>query len=306
MEQPRVALIGTCIIDTKGRAEGTMVPGTSNPGTIRVSAGGVGRNVAENLARLGMEVTLLSAVGDDEAGRHILRHTREVGVNVDDVVISEQHHTGAYMAVLDAEGTPTLSISDTRIIEEVTPSYIYRHRRIVRDASMVVIDANLPPETIETILRLAQRYNVPVCADPTAVGLIEKLRPHLPGLYMITPNIQEAEAYCGRPTQGREGAIAAAKDLVKMGVKVAIVTLAEFGVVYATSAVSGHVPAVQGEVVDLTGAGDALTAGVVFGLLNDLPIDEAVRIGAAAAALTLQTRETVHPELSLERVYDQM
>jgi pseudouridine kinase len=66
------------------------------------------------------------------------------------------------------------------------------------------------------------------------------------------------------------------------------------------------VPALESEIVDLTGAGDALTAAVVFGLLNDFPIDEAVRLGTSAAALTLQSRETVCPALSLEQLYDQM
>jgi pseudouridine kinase len=85
---------------------------------------------------------------------------------------------------------------------------------------------------------------------------------------------------------------------------VAIVTLAELGVCYATSEVSGHIPAVQTQVVNRTGAGDALTAGVIFGLLNDFSIDEAVRLGASAAAMTLQYQESVCPDLSLDRLYD--
>jgi pseudouridine kinase len=91
-----------------------------------------------------------------------------------------------------------------------------------------------------------------------------------------------------------------------MGVQVAIVTLAELGVCYATPEVSGHVPAVTVQVVDRTGAGDALTAAVVFGLLHDFPIDEAVHLGASAAALTLQCPESVCPTLSLDRVYDSL
>jgi pseudouridine kinase len=91
-----------------------------------------------------------------------------------------------------------------------------------------------------------------------------------------------------------------------MGVQVAIVTLAELGVCYATVHASGHVPAVKTRVVDRTGAGDALAAGVLFGLLNDFPVDEAVRLGASAAALTLQCDESVCPALSLDRLYDNL
>jgi len=123
---------------------------------------------------------------------------------------------------------------------------------------------------------------------------------------MITPNALEAEVLCGQPVRNRDEAIVAAKRLVGLGVEIAIITLADQGVVYATSNASGHIPAVECEIVDLTGAGDALTGAVIFGLLNDFPVDEAVRLGVSAAALTLQCRETVCPELSLDSLYDKL
>jgi pseudouridine kinase len=132
------------------------------------------------------------------------------------------------------------------------------------------------------------------------------LCPYLPELLLVTPNAAEAEALCGVAVTGRESGLEAAHRLVSLGVQIAIVTLGATGLVYATSQESGHVPAIECDIVDFTGAGDSLTAGVVFGLLNDLPIDEAVRLGTSAAALTLQSRETVCPTLSLERLYDQL
>ncbi len=104
----------------------------------------------------------------------------------------------------------------------------------------------------------------------------------------------------------RESGLGAAQKLVSMGIEIAIVTLGATGLVYATSQESGHVPALASEVVDLTGAGDALTAAVIFGLLNDLPVGEAVRLGTSAAALTLQSRESVCSCLSLELLYDRL
>jgi pseudouridine kinase len=133
-----------------------------------------------------------------------------------------------------------------------------------------------------------------------------RLKPHLPELTLVTPNGAEAEALCGVRVTDREDGLVAAQKLVSMGVQVAIVTLGATGLVYATWQESGHVPAIECEIVDFTGAGDALTAAVIFGLLNDLPVDEAVRLGTSAAALTLQSRETVCPNLSLDRLYDQM
>ena len=98
-------------------------------------------------------------------------------------------------------------------------------------------------------------------------------------------------------------ALEAAKCLVGQGVGVVIITLAEFGVCYATSETSGHVPAIKTAIVDPTGAGDALTATMVFSLLNGIPIDDAVRLGVTAASLTLRHRGAVVPDLSLEKLY---
>lgn len=301
-----VVVVGAAAMDTKGHALEPLLPGTSIAGRIRVSGGGVGHNIAENLGRLGLQTTLLSAVGDDEAGRHLLAHVRSSGVNVDHVLVSPDHATAAYLAVLDSQGNLAVSVADMSIMQAVTPRYLYNRRRWLRRASMVAVDANLSVKALASLFRQTRQYGVPVCADPTSTSLASRLCPHLEDLYMITPNTLEAEALCGQPVRDRDEAIVAAKRLVSLGVEIAIITLADQGLVYATPSQSGHIPALKCEIVDLTGAGDALTAAVIFGLLNDFPVDEAVRLGVSAAALTLQCRETVCPELNLESLYDKL
>jgi pseudouridine kinase len=302
-----ILVIGAASIDTKGHADQSIQAGTSTPGAIRISVGGVGRNIAENLARLGESVVLLSAVGDDESGQRILQQAAECDLDVSHVLVDAAHRTAAYLAVLDKDGNLLMSIDDMSINRDlVTPEFVYRRRALFRDAQMVVLDANLAPATLTTIFNLAQRYDLPVCADPTTATLAPRLCPHLPGLTLVTPNAAEAEALCGVQVTDRQSALQAAKQLVGMGVRIAIVTLGATGLVYATFQESGHIPAIQCEVVGFTGAGDALTAAVIFGLLNNFPVDEAVRLGTSAAALTLQSRETVCPCLSLERLYDQL
>jgi pseudouridine kinase len=306
-EGDHVLVIGAASIDTKGRAERVIRTATSTPGAIRISVGGVGRNIAENLSRLGEGVVLLSAVGDDGSGRRILDQARECGIDIDHVLVSDQHRTAAYLAVLDDTGNMVMSIDDMSISRELmTPIFIYRRRKLFRDASMVVLDANLEPAALETIFGLAETYSLPVCADPTTLTLAPRLRPYLSQLALLTPNGAEAEVLCGVEVIDRESGLLAAQTLMGQGVGIAIVTLGATGLVYATSQESGHIPAVECEIMDLTGAGDALTAAIVFGLLNDIAVDEAVRLGTSAAALTLQCRETVCPSLSLERLYDQL
>jgi pseudouridine kinase len=307
INRSHVLVIGAAGLDIKGRAQGLLRTGTSNPGSIRTSFGGVARNVAENLARLGEQVVLLSAVGMDRSGRRVREQAVEAGIDVSYLIEESDQRTSAYLAIFDHTGKLSISIDDMAVLATITPAVIYSRRRLIRDASMAVIDANLLPSTIDSLIRQAARYRVPVSADPTSVTLAERIRPHLSSLFMVTPDLPEAEVLCGQSLRNtRAQGIAAAKQLVAMGVQIAIVTLAELGVCYATSEVSGHVPAVNTHVVDRTGAGDALTAGVVFGLLHDFPIDEAVHLGASAATLTLQCHASVYPSLSLDRVYDNL
>lgn len=306
MKSPQVVVIGAASMDIKGRPNKALVPGTSNPGGIRISVGGVGRNIAEGLARLGVRATLLSAVGDDQWGQRILECTAAGGVDVSQVLTNTQHHSAAYLAILNEDGKKSISIDDMDIMESVTPQYLYARRRLIKEADMVVMDANLSPKAMRSLISIAKKYDVPVCADPTSAILAQRLIKHLPDLYMITPDASEAEALCKTRLTSRNEAIRSAKRLVAMGVDIAIITLAEKGLCYATHEVGGYIPAIRSEVVDRTGAGDALTTGVVFGLLSDFPIDEAVRLGVSAATLTLQCKETVCPGLSLERLYDQL
>jgi pseudouridine kinase len=306
LAQPYVLVVGSASIDSKGRARVPFIPGSSIPGDVRISVGGVARNVADNLARLGVRSVLLSAVGGGGSGKRILSNAAEVGINTDYMIINPQFPTSAYIALLDEKGRLTMSVDDMRVLTSITPQVIDRCRNLIKSAAMVVMDSNLSQETIDTLIKVARRYKVHVAADPTSTVLAHRLKAHLRRIFMITPNVAEAEILSGIAIDKHSHAIAAARSLVNAGVEIVIITLAEAGVVYATASASGHVPAVATDVVDPTGGSDALTATVVFGLLNDIPIDEAVRLGASAAALTLATSDTVRSDLSLDLLYDQL
>lgn len=304
--QPYVLVIGAMAADTKGRPAQALMPGSSTPGAVRLAMGGAGRNIAENLARLGVHTVLLSAVGNDSIGRLILQATAESGVDTRFVVTSSLYRTGAYMAILDESGIPALAIDDMTVIQALTPALVYQRRRLLRDASMLVLDGNLPEQTLESVFKLARQYHLRVCLDPTTSVLAPRFRPFLSDIHLLTLNLPEARAIAGISTREVMDARQLAIRLVGMGVQIVIVTLAELGLCYATLGESGHVPALNRDIIDLTGAGNALTAAVILGLLHDFPVSEAVRLGISAAALTIQCAETVCPYLSLDRLYDEL
>ena len=308
MDEGYVLVIGSAGLDVKGRPSRELRPGSSHLGQVRNSIGGVARNIAENLARLEVESILLSAVGDDVEGRRILDYSSNKGIDCSHVRVLEGVRTSTFLAMLDANGEVDTAISDFEIMEWVNPDYLLSHEELLAEAEMVVIDATLTEAALATIFELAEKYSVRVCADPTMPMLASKLCPYIRQLHLIVPNEAETNAMCGleNPAHDRETAISAARQLVTMGAYTAVVTLGEQGLAYADGSGGGFIRAVHTQVVDATGAGDALTGAVIFGLLNDVPLDEAMRLGVTAAALTLQSVETVLPNLSQELLYDEL
>ncbi|MFZ2097706.1 MAG: carbohydrate kinase family protein [Anaerolineales bacterium] len=303
-----VLVIGAAGMDMVGRVKSELRPFTSNPAQIRLSFGGAARNVAENLLRLGTPVIFISVVGSDATGSRLEEALVEAGANVEAVLHSPQYPTGTYLAVLNREGKLEYGLDDMRVLGELSPRYMRTQEELFKQASILFIDANLSKETLRTVISMAHKVKLPICADPTSETLASKLIPYLPRLKLVVPNSGEASILCNRKTgpTNRKEAIDAAKCLVSEGVEIAIITMAELGVCYATSETSGYVPPVRTNIIDPTGAGDALTAAVLFGLLNQMPIDDAVRLGVAAASLTLTYRGAVVPDLSLEKIYDQL
>jgi len=303
-----VLVIGGAGVDIVGRLRTDLSQETSNPAHIRYSFGGVARNVAENLGRLGHPVNLITVVGEDEFGERLIRTLESANVNVESIKRTSTGSTGTYLAVVNQAGRLQFALDDMRLISTLTPDYIRDHAHLFAQASLVFVDMNLPKDTLRTIMSLARKSRLLVCADPTSASLVNRIKPYLPRIFMIAPNSSEASILC-KPTHkvtNRRQALEAAKYLVGQGVQVAIITLAEQGLCYATSEVNGHIPAIRTDVLDPTGAGDALTATIIFALLNDIPIDEAVRLGVSAASLTLRYPGAVVPDLSLEKLYDQL
>lgn len=301
-----IVVIGSSGMDIIGRPHRSLVPGSSSPGEVRRCPGGVARNVAENLARLGSQVILITAVGDDAAGAEILAQAAEVGIDTRLATIVPGGRTGFYLAMLNDLGLLHVALDDMGLTQALSSDIIRQAKPTLQEAHAIFMDGNVPGASAAEVIRIAKAAGVPVAADPTSVALASRWKPHLEDLWLITPNEAEAEALCPHPVPhaDREQALDAARHLVSEGVEIALVTMAEFGVGYASPESSGHVPAVQTDVVDPTGAGDALSAAVIFSLLSGIPLDESVRLGASAASLTLRTPGSVVGDLSLERLYD--
>lgn len=323
-----VVVIGGANIDLRGRPAGEVLERhTSNPGKINVGSGGVGRNIAHNLALLNVPVTLLSAVGDDGEGIRILEETGKAGVKMEQMIISGEHPTGIYLAILDEKGEMEAAVSDMRILEEITVEYLRSKAYLIKESKIVVVDTNIPEESIGYVVELCNKVKVPVLIEPVSVEKAKKLRGILNGRWTvdyITPNRDELASISGMEIGDDQdiNLVRAAEELKGKGVKNVIVTLGERGVYVSSKGGSfrgeGEEPGERegsrkkdeigrgwkrfirpsiGKAVDVTGAGDALAAGLVYGIYKGYSMEVAARFGLGAAALTISTKEAVRRDL---------
>ena len=316
-----VVVIGGSNIDLRGRPVGEVLEMyTSNPGKINVSSGGVGRNIAHNLALLNVPVTLLSAVGDDREGIRNLEETGKAGVMMEQMIISGGHPTGIYMAILNEKGEMEVAISDMQVLEEITVEYLKSKTYLIKESKMVVIDTNIPEKSIEYVVDLCNKVKVPLLIEPVSVEKAKKLRKILDGsrkgkerkrwvIDYITPNEDELYSILGAEVNRNDNEdrvvdlVEAVEKLKGKGVRNIIVTLGEKGI-YASSGEDSRggqdepgrgnfIASYKSEVVDVTGAGDALVAGLVYGIYKGYSLEVAARFSMAAAALTISTKEAV-------------
>ncbi|BAN04346.1 carbohydrate kinase [Ilumatobacter coccineus] len=295
-EQPSAVVIGGANVDFKARSTSPATPKTSNPGHGSMTPGGVGRNIAENIARLGDRVHLISVVGRDPMGENLLDHTAASGVRVEHVVRTDRS-TGTYTAVLDADGELIVAIADMEATTELGPEQLDDARDVITNAGVLVVDGNLGLDTLDYALDLSHGVRTvfePVSV-PKAMGLKNAIDHRVD---VITPNRDELAALTDAPTRTDRQVRSAARVLHDRGVETVWVRLGERGSLLSTADDQVEIAAVPTEVEDVTGAGDAMLGAFCHVLLASGTSEEAARFGHAAAALTIASAHTVRPDLT--------
>lgn len=295
-----VGCIGAITLDIKAHADGPLEPGTSTPGTVYQGPGGVAGNVARSLAKLGVRVSIYSLVGNDDAGVAVTAALRRDGVDTGGVGTVDGVATSSYVAILDAAGEVAAAVADMDAFEAADAAWIGHVHPLLAAHGWWVIDANLPGDLLGRICS-SRPPGIHVLADPVSAAKAVRLRPVLSEIDVLTPNHLEAEALSGIAVHDVRSAARAAEDLVARGVAKVIVKLGPEGIVVVDRSGSRHLGAIRPDhVEDVTGAGDALAAGYLYGRLTDA-LDPATH-GLAAASLTVESPRSVAGHLSAERL----
>ncbi len=298
---PAVVVVGGANLDIVAHTDRPLVAADSNPGHVHCAPGGVGRNVAHNLALLGQRTALVSVLGDDPFGHMVRNATAAVGVDTRHCALLAGERTATYLSLHGVDGDMAVAINDMAILARLDAALLALLLPSVQAARCLVLDCNLHDEALAFLL--GGRWQAPVLADAVSAIKCPRLGPWLGRIHTLKANALEAAALTGLVVQTTAQALAAAQVLHQRGVAQVVISQGQHGVVWSTrQGESGHCPARTVPVVNTSGAGDALLAGLVYGHLQDWPLAQAVPWAVACAEITLQSPQANAPELSLAAV----
>lgn len=289
-------VIGGSNIDIMGEPTHDFVMGDSNPGRVSCSAGGVGRNIAENLARLGSSSRLISAVGNDVYGELVLQQCRAAGVEVKHVSQIENASTSIYLSVLNAERDMHVSIADMSILYQINDQALSQHDALLNRAAIIVVDTNLSDNALAYVLR--NYAHQPIFVDTVSSAKAQKLKPYLSGVHTLKPNLLEAEQLSSIKCEHDSDLHRIADWFHQHGVKRIFITLGERGVYFSDQHDQVLLTTSKIAMSNATGAGDAFIAGLAHGWMKQLSGRQAAQLAMAAASVALSHVATVNPNMS--------
>ncbi len=297
-----ILVVGGSNIDIAAQSYDKVKIRDSNPGKISTSFGGVGRNIAENLSRLGESVSLITIVGDDVNGKALLEHCQTLDIDVSQSLILPNATTSTYISILDEEQDMQMAISAMDIYQAFTPEWIENKKERIKQAEVLVVDTNLPQTTLLAIAHLAEKIQIPLFLDLVSTTKALKVKDFIGKFHTIKPNKLEAEILSGIPITDEASMIANCHYFLEQGVKNIFISLGKAGVFYSDGKVFRHQVAFTTNVVNATGAGDAFMAGIIYAFQHKMPIQEACCFGVGCATLALQSTETISQQLTLQTV----
>jgi pseudouridine kinase len=301
-DAPFVAVIGGANIDIHAKSAQSLVQHDSNPGSVHTSAGGVARNIADNLARLGIDSRLISAIGDDHHGRMLLKISRDAGINMQYVHEIIAAPTSTYVSVLDETGDMQVAINDMSIIDQLTAERLKSQKAMLAQASLIIADCNIADDALEWLCSTFSTQ--PIFVDAVSAAKAARIKPLLHNVHTLKASAIEIEALTGLEARTQSQLRSIANDLHAQGLDRLFVTLGEKGVFVSTQDSQSFEKPLsnRSEVVSTGGAGDAFLAGLAYSWLASGSLDESVQFALAAADITLSHPATNSPAMSVSNI----
>lgn len=301
---PYILVLGASIVDIFGFCGRSYAQRDSIPGHIKISFGGVCRNIAENLARVGVNTQFISTLGDDENGKSILEHSRKLGYNMENSLFLEGESTPTYLAILNHQGEMESAVVDMESLNKMDEAFVDGKHEVFENAEYTIVDSD-NPILLEYILKKYQGKSRFIL-DPVSAKKAKKIRHLVKYFHTIKPNRFETEALCGFKIETNDDLKKAGRFFIEQGVKNVFISLDADGIYYITSkGEEGTLACCESiNVKNVTGAGDSFVAGIGYGYMNNLNIKDTLKYSVAMSIITITHEETINPNMNHELVED--
>lgn len=293
-----ITVIGGVNIDIEGNPYEKLIPADSNPGKVSISFGGVGRNIVENVARLGGNVAMISVTGDDFMGCSAREQLASIGVDVSDITLMPGGNTGMYLSILNHQNDMELAICNMDILENITLDFLDEKKDKMKQSKIVALDCNLRYELLDYIT--AELDGTPLFLDPVSVSKAERVKPLIGRFHTIKPNRIEAELLCGIKITDDVSLRQAGKRFSDAGVKRVFISLGDNGAYYKEGEEEGIINTQKLDVISATGAGDAFSAAILLGHVRGMSAKDTARLGVACASIAMESKTAVNEQINLK------
>lgn len=290
--QKQVICIGAALVDELYSATAPMLLATTNEATVHRSAGGVSRNIAHQLALLGLPVQLISVFGNDGEGDWLKTICGYTNIKLD-ASITTHSLTGKYTGILNYDGSLFTALITNAELDLITPQHLQKHEALLANAAYIIADANISVESVEWLASFCNTNNIPFIIEPVSVPPAAKLgKANLKGIYMLTPNEDELPALCTNnnytTTQQQ------AQELMSRGVEKVWLHNGAAGSILFTKDKTINLPAPNvPEVKDCTGAGDGSLSGFILAQYLGKTDEESLKIAHTLSAEILQVNGAI-------------
>ena len=296
-----VVVIGAANTDIGGTPYKPLIPEDSNPGVIKMSYGGVARNIAHNLTMLGTDVEFVTATGNDTLGMEMLKRCEGTGMDTSLSVVVPGASSSVYLFINDENGDMELALSHVDIVKNITPEYLESISDVINSAAVAVADCNLSQEAL---LKLKEICEVPLYVDTVSVSHADKIKGHLDGIDTLKPNLLEAEFLSDMIIENEYDCLEAARSLIDQGVRRVFISMGSRGMIAADKERAILADRYPAHVRNTTGAGDSAMAAIVWSSMNEEGdgLIAPAKAANAAASATISVDSTIHPEMSVDLI----
>ena len=296
----KITVLGASNVDITGFTERKLIYGDANIGYSETSAGGVGRNIAENLHRLGFEIDLISVFGSDPLSNFLINSCKELGLEIDSSLFFENKNAGTFIAIMDKENDLAVGISAMDIYKEVTPELIKPFLLKIKQSDYLVLETNFPSKVLEMTVKKVP--NTKFVLDTVSGKKALRSTNILSSLYILKTNLLEAEMLSNIKAKNKGDQEELVKFFLRKGVKKVFITLGEDGVIYGDKSGIAHHKTIPTIIKNTIGAGDSFVSGIIYADAHEKDIHQMAIYGMASASINVQYNGAVSPEMNVNNL----